>query len=64
MESGPAPFWLTNRGVLTAAYMALMFSYIVTGAIGVPAHQYVRGYLDATPYQGDWYMEAYCSPAL
>ena len=59
MESGPAPFWLTNRGVLTAAYMALMFSYIVTGAIGVPAHQYVRGYLDATPYQGDWYMEAY-----
>ncbi len=36
-----------------------MGTYIVCGAIGVPAHQYVRGYIDGTPYQGDWFMEAY-----
>ncbi len=52
-------FWFTNRGVLAAANMVLMGTYIVCGAIGVPAHQYVRGYIGGTPYQGEWFMEAY-----
>ena len=55
-------FFLTNRGVLTAAFMALLFCYALAGAIGVPAHNYARGYLGGTPYHSDWYMSSFLIP--
>lgn len=42
--------------------MVVLFSFIVTGAIGVPAHEYVRGFIGGTPYQSIWYMNAYLIP--
>ena len=57
-----AAFWLTNRGVLTAAFMVLMLCFIITGTVGVPAHDYARGYLGGTPYHSVWYMDAFLIP--
>ena len=42
--------------------MVVLFTFIVIGAIGVPAHQYVRGFIGGTPYQSIWYMNAYLIP--
>lgn len=55
-------FFLTNRGVLTAAFMAMLFCYAIAGAIAVPAHNYARGYLGGTPYHSLWYMNAFLIP--
>ena len=55
-------FFLTNRGVLTASFMAMLFCYGIAGAISVPAHDYARGYLGGTPYHSIWYMNAYLIP--
>ena len=62
MVSYSASFWLTNRGVLTAAFMVLMVCFIITGVVGVPAHDYARGYLGGTPYHRVWYMDAFLIP--
>ena len=62
MVSYSASFWLTNRGVLTAAFMVLMVCFIITGVVGVPAHDYARGYLGGTPYHSVWYMDAFLIP--
>ena len=62
MVSYSASFWLTNRGVLTAAFMVLMLCFIITGVVGVPAHDYARGYLGGTPYHSVWYMDAFLIP--
>ena len=59
---GSTKFIFTNRGVLTVAFMVVLFTFIVIGAIGVPAHEYARGYLGGTPYQSIWYMNAYLIP--
>ena len=55
-------FLLTNRGVLTVAFMVVLFTFIVVGTIGVPAHEYARGFLGGTEYQSIWYMNAYLIP--
>jgi DHA2 family multidrug resistance protein len=44
------------------AFMVVLFTFIVIGAIGVPAHEYARGFLGGTPYQSIWYMNAYLIP--
>jgi len=62
MASYTASFWLTNRGVLTAAFMVLLLCFLITGTVGVPAHEYARGYLGGTPYHSIWYMNAYLIP--
>ncbi|MDB4338250.1 hypothetical protein N9997_02790 [Synechococcus sp. AH-603-L18] len=46
---GSNKFLFTNRGVLTVAFMVVLFTFIVIGAIGVPAHEYVRGSIGGTP---------------
>ena len=48
--------------MLTVAFMVVLFTFIVIGAIGVPAHEYARGFLGGTPYQSIWYMNAYLIP--
>ena len=40
----------------------VLFCFTVTGAIGVPVHEYARGYLGGTQYQSIWYMDAYLIP--
>ena len=42
--------------------MAMLFCYAIAGAIGVPAHNYARGYLGGTPYHSLWYMNAFLIP--
>ena len=42
--------------------MVVLFTIIMIGAIGVPAHEDVRGFLGGTPYQSIWYMNAYLIP--
>lgn len=59
---GSSKFLFTNRGVLTVAFMVVLFTFILIGAIGVPAHEYVRGFIGGTPYQSIWYMNAYLIP--
>jgi len=59
---GSNKFLFTNRGVLTVAFMVVLFTIIMIGAIGVPAHEDVRGFLGGTPYQSIWYMNAYLIP--
>lgn len=48
--------------MLTVAFMVVLFTIIMIGAIGVPAHEDVRGFLGGTPYQSIWYMNAYLIP--
>ena len=62
MQKFHPSFFLTNRGVLTGAFMAMLFCYAIAGAIGVPAHNYARGYLGGTPYHSLWYMNAFLIP--
>ena len=59
----PGNFWLTNRGVVAICFVALELIFFSTDAVGVPAHEYVRGDVGGTPYQSVWFTYAFLIPA-